>query len=125
MSQTMNSMNTFMPIMSAVFCFTLPVGIGIYWIIGAVVRSVQMFMINKYLDNMGINEIIRKNQEKANKKREKKGLPPQKITNAATTSTRTIASEEKKMEERRAERAAKAQAAVKDSTAYYNQNAKP
>ena len=29
------------------------------------------------------------------------------------------------MEERRAERAAKAQAAVKDSTAYYNQNAKP
>ena len=60
-----------------------------------------------------------------NKKREKKGLPPQKITNAATTSTRTIASEEKKIEERRAERAAKAQAAVKDSTAYYNQNAKP
>lgn len=125
MSQTMNSMNTFMPIMSAVFCFTLPVGIGIYWIIGAVVRSVQMFMINKYLDNMGIDEIIRKNQDKANKKRAKKGLPPQKITNAATTSTRTIASEEKKMEERRAERAAKAQAAVKDSTAYYNQNAKP
>ena len=37
----MRSMNTVMPIMSAVFCFTLPVGIGIYWIIGAVVRSIQ------------------------------------------------------------------------------------
>ena len=42
MAQTMNSMNTFMPLMSAFFCLTLPVGIGIYWIIGAVVRVVQM-----------------------------------------------------------------------------------
>lgn len=123
--QTMNSMNTFMPIMSAVFCFTLPVGIGLYWIIGAVVRSVQQFAINKYLDKVGIDEIIRKNQEKANKQREKRGLPAQKITNTANTSTRTIGSEEKRIEESRAERAAKTQAAIKDSTAYYNQNAKP
>lgn len=124
-NQTMNSMNTFMPIMSAVFCFTLPVGIGIYWIIGALVRSVQQFAINRYLDNVGIDEIVRKNQEKANKQREKKGLPAQKITNTANTSTRTIAAEEKRMEEDRASRIEKAQAAIKDSTAYYNQNAKP
>ena len=125
MSQTMNSMNTFMPIMSAVFCFTLPVGIGIYWVIGAVVRSIQQFLINKHLDNMGIDEIVRKNQEKANKKREKRGLPPQKITNTANTNTRTIAAENKILEEKQAERIAKAQAAVKDSTAYYKKNAKP
>ena len=125
MSQTMNSMNTFMPIMSAVFCFSLPVGIGIYWVIGALVRSIQQLLINRYLDNQGIDEIIRKNQEKANKKREKRGLPPQKITNTANTSTRTIASEEKRLEESQKERVAKAQAAIKDSTAYYNKNAKP
>ena len=125
MSQTMNSMNTFMPIMSAVFCFSLPVGIGLYWIVGALVRSIQQLLINKYLDNQGIDEIIRKNQEKANKQREKKGLPPQKITNTANTSTRTIASEEKRLEESQKERVAKAQEAVKDSTAYYNKNAKP
>ena len=47
MSQTMNSMNTFMPIMSAVFCFSLPVGVGIYWIIGALVRSIQQLLINR------------------------------------------------------------------------------
>ena len=125
MSQTMNSMNTFMPIMSAVFCFSLPVGIGIYWVIGALVRSIQQLLINRYLDNLGIDEIVRKNQEKANKKREKRGLPPQKITNTANTSTRTIASEEKRLEENQKERVAKAQAAIKDSTAYYNKNAKP
>ena len=49
MSQTMNTMNTFMPLMSAFFCLTLPVGIGIYWIAGAVVRSIQQFIINKKL----------------------------------------------------------------------------
>ena len=59
MSQTMNSMNTFMPIMSAVFCFSLPVGIGIYWVIGALVRSIQQLLINRYLDNQGIDEIVR------------------------------------------------------------------
>ena len=41
MEASMKSMNTFMPIMSAVFCFTFPVGIGIYWVVGAVIRSIQ------------------------------------------------------------------------------------
>ena len=45
---TMKGMNTVMPIMSAIFCFSFPVGIGIYWIIGAVIRSVQQVVINRY-----------------------------------------------------------------------------
>jgi YidC/Oxa1 family membrane protein insertase len=73
MSQTMNTMNTFMPLMSAFFCLTLPVGIGIYWIAGAVVRSIQQFIINKKLDRESIDEIIAKNQKKMNDKRAKKG----------------------------------------------------
>ena len=87
---TMRSMNTVMPIMSAVFCFTLPVGIGIYWIAGAVVRSVQQVVINKQLEKEDLDEIIRVNQEKAAKKREKNGLPPQKITQEANRSVRNL-----------------------------------
>ena len=41
MNSSMKTMNTVMPLMSAVFCFTFPVGLGIYWIASAVVRSVQ------------------------------------------------------------------------------------
>ncbi len=41
MMSSMKMMNTIMPLMSAVFCFTFPVGLGIYWISSAVVRSVQ------------------------------------------------------------------------------------
>ena len=90
MAATMKSMNVMMPIMSAVFCFTLPVGMGIYWIIGAVVRSIQQLVVNKHIDKMDLDDIVKKNIEKANKKRAKKGLPPQKITNTAKLNAKTI-----------------------------------
>ncbi len=90
MAATMKSMNVMMPIMSAVFCFTLPVGMGIYWIIGAVVRSIQQLVVNKHIDKMDLDDIVKKNIEKANKKRAKQGLPPQKITNTAKLNTKTI-----------------------------------
>jgi len=72
MAQSMKSMNLMMPIMSAVFCFTLPAGLGLYWIASAVVRSIQQVFINKYFDNVGIDKIIEKNMEKAAKKNAKK-----------------------------------------------------
>ena len=125
MSQTMNTMNTFMPLMSAFFCLTLPVGIGIYWIAGAVVRSIQQFIINKKLDRESIDEIIAKNQKKMNDKRAKKGLPPQKITESAHVSTRTIEAENRMKEEAQAQRSERAKARAKESSAYYNSNAKP
>ena len=90
MSQTMKSMNTVMPIMSAVFCLSLPVGMGIYWIASAVVRSIQQIAINKHLDKMDIDELAKKNLEKLNEKRAKKGLPPEKMNSNAHLSTRNI-----------------------------------
>ena len=71
MAASMKSMNVMMPIMSAVFCFSLPVGMGIYWIAGAVVRSIQQVAINKHIDKMDIDEVIEKNAEKAKEKMEK------------------------------------------------------
>ena len=47
MAQTMNSMNTFMPLMSAFFCLTLPVGIGIYWAVNSVLSFIQMIVLDK------------------------------------------------------------------------------
>ena len=45
MAQSMKSMNLMMPIMSAVFCFSFPCGLGIYWIAGAVIRSIEQVII--------------------------------------------------------------------------------
>ena len=90
MEATMKTMNTTMPLMSAFFCLTLPVGMGIYWIAGAVIRSVQMLVINRHMANLDLDKLIKKNMEKAQKKRAKEGLSPQKITNQAHQNARKI-----------------------------------
>ena len=83
MQASMKTMNTVMPLMSAVFCFTFPVGLGIYWVASAAVRSVQQLVINRHMDKIQIDDLINENMKKMEKKREKEGLPPQKITNQA------------------------------------------
>ena len=116
MAATMKSMNVMMPIMSAVFCFTLPGGMGIYWIIGAVVRSIQQLVVNKHIDKMDLDDIVKKNIEKANKKRAKKGLPPQKITNTAKLNAKTIDRPQPSKEDR-AEK-------IQNATDYYKNTTK-
>ena len=56
MNNTMKSMNIMMPIMSAFFCWSLPNGMGLYWITGAVIRCIQQVVINKQIDKMDIEE---------------------------------------------------------------------
>lgn len=90
MANSMKAMNTFMPLMSAFFCFTLPAGMGIYWIAGAVVRSIQQVAINKYIDKMDIDEVIKKNQEKREAKLKKAGIDPNAISSNANRSTRAM-----------------------------------
>ncbi len=67
------SMNTFMPIMSGVFCLMLPIGVGLYWIAGSLFAIVQQFFVNRYFDKVDVDELIKNNQLKALKKREKRG----------------------------------------------------
>ena len=90
MAQQMKTMNTMMPLMSLFFCFTLPVGLGIYWIISAAYRCVQQVTINKVIQNMSLDDIIEKNKEKAKKKQEKRGVYESQIREAAAMKTRTI-----------------------------------
>ncbi|MBR1641956.1 MAG: YidC/Oxa1 family membrane protein insertase [Butyrivibrio sp.] len=71
MQQSMKTMNLMMPIMSAVFCLSLPAGMGIYWIAGAVVRSIQQVVINKHIDKIDIDAEIAKNTAKYKEKLEK------------------------------------------------------
>ncbi len=92
LAQQMKTMNVMMPLMSFFFCFTVPVGLGFYWICTAVVRTVQQFFINKHIANLDLDDIIKKNQEKAKKKREKMGIAQNQIYNAAQIKTRTIES---------------------------------
>lgn len=90
METTMKTMNMFMPLMTAFICFTFPVGIGIYWIIGAVIRSVQQLIINRHLDNMDMEDFIKKNKAKMDKKKAKLGVTSQNISQQAKMNVRNI-----------------------------------
>ncbi len=64
MVNSMKTMNMMMPLMSAFFCFTLPSGMGLYWIAGSVIRSIQQIFVNKHIDKMDIDAMVKKNEEK-------------------------------------------------------------
>lgn len=71
MQQSMKTMNVMMPLMSAFFCLSLPAGMGIYWIAGAVIRSIQQVVINRHIDSIDIDAEIAKNTAKYKEKMEK------------------------------------------------------
>lgn len=76
MAQTMNTMNYMMPLMSVVFCFSFASGIGVYWIASSVLMGIQQYFLNKHFAKTNIDDLVKKNIDKANKKRARKGLPP-------------------------------------------------
>ena len=124
MMQSMKTMNMMMPIMSAVFCYTLPAGLGLYWVAGAVVRSIQQVVINKHIDKLDLDEIIKKNEVKARKKMEKAGVKAEQMaayanmnTKKVSTAARAVSTSSMTAEEK--------EEAVRKSTEYYNNNAKP
>lgn len=118
MASSMKTMTYTMPLFSVFLGFTLPAGLGLYWAVSAIVRCVQQLIINKYLSTKSTDDLIKENQERAAKKREKKGTSAKEINRMATTSTKNVQAKKPNMsEEERKEKLEKA--------AKYNKNAKP
>lgn len=92
MAGSMKTMMYTMPLISVVFGFTLPAGLGLYWVASAAVRCVQQLAINKYLSKKTVEDIIAENQKKMKKKIEKKGTSAKEINKMALTSTRNVGS---------------------------------
>ena len=90
MASSMKTMNMIMPIMSAWFCFTLPSGMGLYWVAGSVIRSIQQVIINKHIDKMDFDAIIKKNSVKSAKKLEKMKQAQERMNTYASMNTRNI-----------------------------------
>ena len=89
MARQMKSMNLMMPLMSLIFAFTVPVGLTVYWIVGALVRTVQMMYLNKKFEKIDLDRIIEKNKKKAKEKAEKRGIKRAQIYEAAKMNTRS------------------------------------
>ncbi len=119
MAGTMKTMNTVMPLMSVFFCFTFSCGVGVYWIASSVVQVAIQFAVNKYMDTVDINDMIRKNQEKMNQKRAKQGLPPQKFEKSAVSNVKMLEAEIEAENAKEKARQAVREEQIKRSTATY------
>ncbi len=94
MGGQMKMMNYMMPIYSLVLVFFLPVGVGLYWIMGALIRCVQQVYFNHRLDKMDMDAMIKANMEKAEQKAkqqmQKSGVSSSVIQSAGKIQTKKI-----------------------------------
>ena len=121
--QMMKSMNVMMPLMSVWFCFSFASGIGLYWIASSVFMLIQQLIMNWFYGKKSDEELLQEAMAKANSKRAKRGLPPideKSVENRLKNMQEKVDSAEKN----RLERIAKQVQKTKDSTEYYNRNAK-
>ena len=72
MASTMKTMNVTMPLISVWICFTLPAGVGLYWISNALFRTIFSVMINKYYEGKDIEQLTAKQAEKIAEKNAKR-----------------------------------------------------
>lgn len=117
MTQQMRTMNLMMPLMSFFITFTVPVGLGLYWLTGGFIRAGQQFLLNKHFEKIDLNEIIEKNKEKAQKKKEERGIRREQLMQNANMNTRKTLSEKAKLASNNEE--------VLERAAEYRSNAKP
>ena len=89
-ANAMSSMNYIMPVMSGFFALMLPIGIGIYWIANSAFSIIQQYFVNRYMDKVGVDELIEKSSAKAGKKYAAKPVPTgSSIQELARKQTRT------------------------------------
>lgn len=68
MAASMNgSMTKIMPLMTGFFAFSVPAGLGLYWIVGNLIQVLQQMYLNKYVLNI--------------KKEDIKGIPTKEVIN--------------------------------------------
>lgn len=125
MAASMRMTTYIFPLMSAFIAISVPAGLGLYWIATSVIQTIITVFINRYYDKLGAETIVKKNVEKRNKKRAKKGLPPETIAKNATVSTKNVSREKavKSLEQIKAENEKKVKE-IKESAQYYK-TAKP
>lgn len=65
---SMGAMNKIFPLMSGIFCLILPTGVGLYIVSNTGFTVLQQFFINKYMNKIEVEDLIKKNQMKKKKK---------------------------------------------------------
>lgn len=96
MAGSMKMMNWMMPLLSVWMCYSLPIGLGLYWVAGSLIMMLQQLFINLYLKDIDVNVIIEKNKDKAEAKAEKRkakeGIYREQVLKGSKVNTKNISS---------------------------------
>lgn len=93
---SMKTMNYIMPIFSGIICFSLPIGIGLYWITSSVISIILQVIINAKLKDVDVQVFVDESNDNKKKELEKLGVHNNtsgKMAAVAKTSTKTISSD--------------------------------
>lgn len=118
MQSSLKMMNTIMPIFSVFICYSLPIGVGLYWVFSSLHRTVSYYFIGKHMEKLDVMDIVAKNVEKFNEKQQKKGLPTQRVNMKALANANVKNTEYD--EQQREAREQKRREQIERSTEYYN-----
>lgn len=111
MGQSVKMMNNIMPLISVWICFTLPVGVGLYWVCNSVFRTLMVVIVNRFFNNKDIDELVKENAEKV---AERKGKPT--FTEKLMASSASAAQQEETKKYQSMSDIAKANRSKKDYT---------
>ncbi len=92
---SMKMMTNLMPLMTGVFSFSFPMGVGVYWITGNLFRTIQAIFVNSHFDKMDMDSIVEANKDKANKKETKREVMNQRVAEYSKQKTSSIKTDAK------------------------------
>ena len=83
MASSMKMMNTILPLFSVWICFTLPAGVGLYWVCNSVFRTLGILVVNRFFNNKDIEQLAEEQKEKVAERKVGKPSRIEKMMDAA------------------------------------------
>lgn len=84
MASSMKMMNSIMPLFSVWICFSLPAGVGLYWVCNSVFRTLGILIVNKFFDTKDIEQLAEERMEKVAERKKKSSLTEKIASTAAS-----------------------------------------
>ena len=86
MASSMKMMNTIMPLFSVWICFSLPAGVGLYWVCNSVFRTLGILVVNRFFNTKDIDQLVEEQKEKVAERKVGKPSRIEKMMSAADAS---------------------------------------
>ena len=88
-------------------------------------QLVQQLIVNAHMNKIDVDDLIRRNVEKMNKKRARKGLPPANVSEKASVNLKALQAREDAESKAKEDKISRNKKQMEASEAFYNSDPKP